>query len=276
VDSKPHWQLLGIDFSSAPGRRKPIWVAQGRLQSGKVQLQDLQPLHTLAEFESLLQRPGPWVGGFDLPLGLPRVFVDALGWGPTLAEAVAAMQSACADRAAWRTFIDRWRATRPAGERLPHRRCDTALPGGACSTSPLQTRYVPVALMLYEGLPRLLAAGLSLPGQHAGDAQRVALEAYPGWLAQQHLGRRSYKNRDDAERRAAREDLLSALAPRLGAPAELRQLMLDDVSGDPLDATLCLLQAASALEQPRWGQPAAVDPLEGWILGALDEPNDGQ
>lgn len=261
-------KLLGVDFSSAPGRRKPIWVARGHQSAGgAVVLESLQALPQMQDFEALLREPGPWVGGFDLPLGLPRVFVNDMGWGPGLDDLVGQLRRSCPDRRRWREHIDAWRATRPAGERLPHRRCDRELPGGAQTTSPLQTRYVPVALMFYEGLPRMLDAGLSLPGQHAGDPSRVALEAYPGWLAQQLIGRRSYKNRDDEERRVARRAMLERLAPCVRMPEPLRQLMLADASGDPLDALLCLLQVAWALEAPRHGQPEDLDPLEGWVLG---------
>ncbi len=43
-------------------------------------------LRGLAEhpsFDSLAQAlaaPGPWVGAFDFPFGLPRELVEALGW----------------------------------------------------------------------------------------------------------------------------------------------------------------------------------------------------
>lgn len=275
MDSKPPAEAVfwGVDFSSAPSRRKPIWWASGRRVAGRLCLEALTPLPRMADFEVLLRRPGPWIGGFDLPLGLPRRFADDQAWGPDAAGLARALRATHADRAAWKRAIDAWRADHPGP--LPHRRCDTLLPAGARSTSPLQTRYVPVALMLYEGLPRLIEAGLSLPGQAQGDAQRVALEAYPGWLARAVLGRRSYKNADDAERRAAREELIDALLAdavglglRCRVPEPLRELMQDDASGDPLDAWLCLLQAAWAAEQPRWGQPGDVDPLEGWIVGA--------
>lgn len=55
----------------------------------------------------------------------------------------------------------------------------------------------PVAFMLHAGVPRLLEAGVVLPGLHepgatatAGNedgttARRVALEAYPGLLARE-------------------------------------------------------------------------------------------
>ncbi len=277
MDSKPLAEALiwGLDFSSAPSRRKPIWQASGAWRGERVQLQALTPIFSLSAFETLLETPGPWVAGFDLPLGLPRCFVDDMGWEGGLPEVMRQLQTRFPDRKAWRDGIDAWRNSQPPGTVLPHRACDLLLPAGARSTSPLQTRYVPVALMLYEGLPRLLASGASLPGQSAGDVQRVALEAYPGWLALRVLGRRSYKNHADAARRAARAELLLALEQdRAGlgfgvnCPIELRQLMLDDASGDPLDALICLMQAAWASRQAQWGQAAEIDPVEGWIVGA--------
>ena len=39
--------LIGVDFSSAPSRRKPVVLALGRLQAGVLQLQDLQTFDTL-------------------------------------------------------------------------------------------------------------------------------------------------------------------------------------------------------------------------------------
>jgi hypothetical protein len=146
----------------------------------------------------------------------------------------------------------------------------------------------PVAYMLHAGLPLLRAAGVHLPGLQPpgqGDACRVALEAYPGMLARAVLGRRSYKSDEPArqtpERRQARMQLLQALesgenplALRLRIDAEeCRSLLLDDGSGDRLDAVICMLQAAWAASRhaqgdPRYGLPADLDPLEGWIVTA--------
>jgi hypothetical protein len=93
---------------------------------------------------------------------------------------------------AFRALVDAWGNTRPAGQRLVHRVADTALPG-LSSTSPLQTRYVPVGFMYYEGFSRLVAAGVHVPGCTRRHA-RVALEGYPGLLAHELIARRSYKN----------------------------------------------------------------------------------
>lgn len=151
----------------------------------------------------------------------------------------------------------------------------------------------PVAFMLHAGLPLLLQAGITLPGLHDGAASnrndvgqpmRVALEAYPGLLAREVLGRRSYKSDDKArqtpERLIARKDLITALEQgqtRLQLHLKLshaqRDALVDDGSGDALDAVLCLMQAAwaqvrFAAGDPLYGLPADLDPLEGWIITA--------
>ena len=137
----------------------------------------------------------------------------------------------------------------------------------------------PVAYMLHAGVPRLVAAGVHLPGLRAGDPSRVALEAYPGLLARELIGQRSYKSDDRAkqtpERLIARKDLIEALEQgrtRLGLRLKLshaqRDELVDDGSGDKLDAVLCLMQAAWADTRADYGQPAGVDPLEGWIVCA--------
>jgi hypothetical protein len=140
--------------------------------------------------------------------------------------------------------------------------------------------------MLHAGVPRLLGVGAYLPGLQAPPAvaSRVALEAYPGLLAREVLGQRSYKSDDKAkqtpERLIARKDLLMALETgqtRLGLRLKLshaqHDALVEDASGDSLDATLCLMQAAWAQQQhaagaPLYGLPTNMDSLEGWIVSA--------
>ncbi|GAB4040011.1 MAG: hypothetical protein Fur0014_10180 [Rubrivivax sp.] len=261
--------LLGVDFTSAPSRRKPITVARGTRAGAVLRLDGVDTLPSHAGFEALLARPGPWLGAFDFPFGLPRAFVDALSLGATVAEVSAAVHARCAARMDFRRLVDAW------GQGLPHRATDRALGEGIASTSPLQTRYVPVGFMWFEGLARLLAAGVSLPGLHAADPDRRALEGYPGALAHALIGRRSYKNSEAPDRLIARKDLVDALeqgraagAPRLKLTHAQRDALVADVSGDRLDAVLCLVQAAGAEAQPALGLPEGVDPVEGWIVGA--------
>jgi len=181
--------LIGVDFSSSPSKRKPITLAQGQLRGQVLLLQGLRLFDTLAGLGDELARPEPWVGGFDFPFGLPRELVLALGW-PT--DWLALMQHYCAlPRAQIRAQFAAFCAARPVGGKFAHRACD--LPAG--SSPSMKWVNPPVAYMLHAGVPLLLQAGALLPGLHAGlhfgDRRRVALEAYPGLLARELLGRRS-------------------------------------------------------------------------------------
>ncbi|MGQ2981532.1 MAG: DUF429 domain-containing protein [Polaromonas sp.] len=270
--------LVGCDFSSAPTRRKPIVLALGSCAGGRVQLSRLLALATLDEFDDWLRQPGPWLGGFDLPFGLPRELVEQLGWPVSWPALIA--HYAALSRADIRQTFAAFCAARPAGGKFAHRATDR--PAG--SSPSMKWVNPPVAWMLHAGVPRQLAAGDHLPGLPAGDPTRVALEAYPGLLAREVLGHRSYKSDDrlkqTPERLIARKDLITALEmgqSRLGLRLKLthaqRDTLVDDASGDCLDAVLCLVQAAWAQTQHAqgaalYGLPAALDPLEGWILTA--------
>ena len=301
--------LLGLDFSCAPSARKPLTLAWGRRAGAVVRLDRVDELLTHDELSALIQPgspalPGGFVMGCDFPFGLPRAFVDALsahGPGdlpdrltppPMVSQAerlILALHRHCGDRAGFQRLVDgwgqSWHPDRPPGPKLLHRPTDQAAPG-VSSTSPLQTRYVPVGKMYFEGMKRLVDADLSLPGLRAGRPDAIALEAYPGLLAHELLGRRSYKTDAQADATAqqarliARMDAVDALEQgrtRLGlrlklSPAQ-RDHLVSDPRGDRLDAVLCLLQAAWAHVQheaghARWGLPDAIDPVEGWILSA--------
>jgi hypothetical protein len=61
------------------------------------------------------------------------------------------------------------------------------------------------------------------------------------------------------------------LGLRLKLSHAQRDALAEDASGDSLDAVLCLVQAAWGWEQQaqgRYGLPADVDPLEGWVVSA--------
>lgn len=276
--------LLGCDFSSSPSPRKPIVLALGHVAQGRVQLRELVRLHTLKAFADWLKQPLAWVGGFDLPFGLPRELVQTLGW-PT--DWQACMQHyAALSRADIRDTLKAFCDARPVGGKFAHRATD--IPAG--SSPSMKWVNPPVAYMLHAGVPLLMQAGVCLPrlhvpaptqGHRAGP--RIALEAYPGLLARELMGNTSYKSDDKArqtpERLIARKQLLQALElgqTRLGLRLKLthaqHDTLVDDASGDSLDAVLCMVQAAWAHRQheagdAHYGLPVC-DPLEGWIVTA--------
>jgi hypothetical protein len=277
--------LLGCDFSSAPNAKKQIVLALGALKSGRVQLLKLKRLTSLTAFADWLQSHPEWLGAFDLPFGLPRELVQVLGWPEDWRACIAHFAQLNRDqiRAEFAAFCN----ARPTGAKFAHRATDLF----AKSSPSMKWVNPPVAFMLHAGVPILMASGAYFPGlqSHQGSEvdkaeSRVALEAYPGLLAREVLGQRSYKaddrKRQTPDRLIARKDLINTLEQgntRLGLRLKLthaqRDALADDATGDALDATLCLMQAAWAQARHiagdvRYGLPADVDPLEGWIITA--------
>lgn len=265
--------VIGVDFSSSPSRRKPIVLAQGETAGGVVRLLGWSTFDRHDALTAWLAQARDWTGGFDFPFGLPRELVEQLGW-PT--EWLALMRHYTGlTRAQIRDTFAAFCDARPPGGKFAHRATDR--PAG--SSPSMKWVNPPVAYMLHAGVPALLAAGVHLPGLHDGDVRRVALEAYPGLLARELLGLRSYKSDDRArqtpERLIARKDLVEALVQgrsRLGVRLRLtsaqRDALVDDASGDTLDAVLCMVQASWAGARPGFGLPAQIDPIEGWIITA--------
>jgi len=271
--------LFGCDFSCAPTARKPIVVAAGEAGAdGRLVLGGLRRFVTLGAWADWLCSEPAWIGGFDFPFGLPRELVEQLRW-PLEWEALM-RHYAGLSRAEIRATFAAFCAARPVGGKFAHRATDA--PAG--SSTSMKWVNPPVAFMLHAGVPPLLEAGARMPGLHAGrNPDRVALEAYPGLLARELIGRRSYKSDEAAkqtpERLAARTDLLAALeagSSRLGLKLALdaaqRAELLGDARGDHLDAVLCLVQAAwsaarASTPGPGYGLPH-FDPVEGWIVTA--------
>jgi hypothetical protein len=268
------FELVGVDFSCAPNRAKPIVAAHGRWRGGALEFERWSHCEDWLAFDRLLRRPGPWLGGFDLPFGLPRELVVALGW-PT--DWLGAMHCFCAtERSRLRDRFKAFCAARPAGAKFAHRATDR--PAG--SSPSMKWVNPPVAWMMHAGIPRLLSAGVSLPGLHWRSGNRLAFEAYPGLVARAVTAHRSYKSDDrrliaDPNRRLARQAIVHAL--ERGEVAQLAPLALgrrarddalNDGRGDRLDALLCLAQAGWALQRPDFGLPPELDRLEGWIIGA--------
>lgn len=275
--------LIGCDFSSSPNKRKPIVVAFGAMQRGVVKLDRLEKFETLDAFQTFLNAPTPFgakcVGGFDLPFGLPREWIEHMKWPSSWSDVMSLYASY--SREELRHFFKAFCDSRPTGSKFAHRATD--LPAG--SSSSMKWVNPPVAWMMHAGVPLLRAAQWTLPAMCNGHPDRVALEAYPGLLAREIVKQRSYKSDDKSkqtqDRWLARKDILHALdlgQTRLGLRLKLSAAQHDslllDGSGDSLDAVLCLVQAAWANQQHELGTGSGLyglpefDPLEGWIVTA--------
>ena len=171
--------LAGCDFSSSPGPRKPIVMATGRLDRGRVQLLGLERLPSLQAYAQWLAQPQAWVGGFDLPFGLPRELVEHLGWPLDWLGCMRHYASLSRQEIAqtFAAFCD----SRPVGGKFAHRATDRP----AASSPSMKWINPPVAYMLHAGVPPLIDAGVHLPGLHSAQAARRVAPPPPigrsGW-----------------------------------------------------------------------------------------------
>ena len=263
-------RILGIDFTSNPSRRKPITCLNCTLQDGTLYAGELEEWSDFAAFETALQQPGPWIAGIDFPFGQSRRFIKTIGWPSDWQGYIS--HAASLGRQEFRDTLDAYKKPRADGDKEHRRNTDIA----ASSISPQKLYGVPVGLMFFEGAQRLVTSGVTVPHMQAGDPDRIVVEAYPGVLVRQFIGRRSYKN-DTRKKQTqalheARVGLFRSLhssgfKDRYGLNIEAPGTLCDDPGGDHLDALLCAIQAAWAWgnQEARFGAPDHVDTLEGWI-----------
>ena len=150
----------------------------------------------------------------------------------------------------------------PAGDKQ-HFRIDDRW---ANSQSPQKLHFVPVGKMFFQGAPRLIKSGVTIPGLQQGDPDRIVVEAYPGVLARYLIGKRPYKaeskkghtaEKHEARRAILREIESGALNDHYGLTVTAPSSLADDPTGDHLDALLCAIQAAWAwtMRDRKFGEP---------------------
>lgn len=263
-------RVYGVDFTSAPSRRKPVCVAACQLDGSRLHFERLERIASFPAFDASLRTPGPWIAGFDFPFTQSRTFLRNMGWPADWSRY--ADHLGTLDRQGFRAALEGYKADRAPGDR-EHAR---GFEAGSGAVSPQKLYGVPVALMQFEGVPRLARAKLHLPGLHDGDPTRVAVEAYPGVAARALIGRTPYKNdqasKQTPEQAAARALLLERLTGeeghrRFGLHIAAPGWLSDDSGADALDALLCAVQAAWAARLMRDdpARLARLDLSEGWI-----------
>ncbi len=241
-------RIFGIDFTSAPSRRKPISCAVCDLQGTLLRVRSSLELPTFADFEAFLQTPGSWLAACDFPFAQPGKLLTNLGWPTHWEEYIAAI--AALGKAEFEAALLRYCSGRPAGDKHHLRTTDRY--AGACS--PMMLQRVPVGKMFFQGAPRLLAAGASVLPCRPTRADRSVVEGYPALVARKWIKRRGYKSderaKQSADRAEARRAIVSALdSTQLGEryglalelPGSMRAALIGDATGDTLDAVLSVV-----------------------------------
>lgn len=272
--------IYGVDFTSAPTKRKPITCARCYLAAAALSLEQIEFFTDFSQFEQFLRRAGPWVAGLDFPFGQPRRLVEALNW-PQPWHAYVRMLSD------WRmgdfiACLDAYRNQQPSGDKHHKRAADT-LSGGI---SPMMLYGVPVGKMFFRGAPRLLNAGVRIVPCHPLADTRVVIEAYPALVASIWADgpyKSDTKSKQTVEKAYQRQKIVHGILTELSAhyhitlnmSAHQEQSLIDDPSGDRLDAVLAAIQAAWGSSRENFGISPDADPLEGWISDpALLQSND--
>lgn len=268
-------KIIGVDFTSAPRKSKPITVCVAERSQGILRVSSLTELTSFQAFDVLLQQQGPWIAGMDFPFAQSRILLKGLGWPLDWPDYV--RRFAALSRNDFVALLEQYKSNRPAGDREHRRKTDML----ARSISPQKLYGVPVAKMFYEGATRLLRSGVNIPLLRPNDDPRVVIEAYPALVARRFVGSRSYKNdrpaKQSAQQRGAREAILNGVLTMkphedfelsVELPKRLHERLLDDPTADSLDALLCTLPAAWAWGHrgQGFGFPQDADPTEGWIV----------
>ena len=262
--------VYGIDFTSKPGKGKPITCRHCRLEGDVLRALAPSALTSFADFEAALRQPGPWIAGMDFPFGQARRFVVDVRWPPAWKDYVRHAEKL--GKVGFEEVLNAYRKKQPYGDK-EHQRCTDRLAG---ALSPQKLYFTPVGKMFFQGAPRLLQAGVWIPHLQAGDRERVVVEAYPGVLAHAVTGegyKSDNKKKQTADQRAARKKILKALTSgalsnRYGVTVAADDpALVDDSTGDSLDALLCAVQAAWAWRNQSWlfQGAAGIAAREGWI-----------
>ncbi len=276
LDGLESMKIIGIDFTSRPTKFKPLTCTLCDFDDGVLRIKKLLEWPSFKQFEDFLFSSGPWVAGIDFPFGQSRKFIRNMNWPRNWSDYVRLISEL--DRNEFKQILNAYRKCRPYGDKEHKRATDIA----AGSISPQKVYGVPVGLMFFEGAPRLLRAGVKLPGIVDGATNRLVFEAYPGVLARRLIGRRSYKQDDrrkqTTDQAEARSEILGKVLGRslmndFGFSIKIDMIYSDnnDTTGDRLDAILCAIQAAWAWgkRDSGFGKPYSLDNVEGWIADPL-------
>lgn len=265
--------IFGIDFTSAPTKKKAITCAHCWFEGEILMLKNEMQWTSFVEFEAFLRHDGEWIVGIDFPFGQPRRFIENIGWPNVWVDYT--RYATNLGKQGFKDALSAYRSTRQKGDKQHLRETDRRSGG----VSPMMLYGVPVGLMYFEGAQRLLESPASvLPMKHS-DPDRIIVEAYPGVVVKNLMGNKdNYKDEKNKSQSDRFRDKRNAILRILSKPENpygfsilADKALVDDTTGDRLDALLCAVQAAWAWQRKddNFGIPESVDVLEGWIPGPI-------
>lgn len=274
TSSLPSASIIGIDVTSAPSKKKPITVAVGHCQDTTLVISQIRAFASSDTFDQFSFEASAATIGIDSPFGMPRRLIENLGWPGNWCEYVRLVGRR--ERSEWAALLESYRTPRAVGDKEHKRVCDSV----ANSQSPMKMFGTPVGRMFHYIAPRLARLPWNIPLLRPSNHATTAVESYPALVVKSATGSPgNYKHDSPAKQTKAHRLRRIEVAAYLQSvecqatyqysvrvdPASL-DTMIDDASGDSLDAVLCAVQAAWAAGRPDYGIPSTADPLEGWIV----------
>lgn len=266
-------KVYGLDFTSAPSRRKSITCADCTLENGFLHLNELKHMETFEKFDEFLAIGTEWIAGMDFPFGQPRKLISNMGWPLSWKDYVGVIDKMGKQK--FEYTLKEYRQPRLKGDK--HHFRDTDMIAKSCS--PMMLFGVPVGKMFFQGAPRLLKSGVSVLPCHKNGSKKIVVEAYPKLVAKKLISKPHYKNdtkKKQTQLKNARQEIVKKLKSGCirfyyGFDVTLNEdfvaKIIDDPTGDCLDALLCAIQAGWAHEHRElgYGIPEGFE-LEGWIV----------
>lgn len=265
-------KIYGIDFTSAPSKKKGITSAECEFDKGLIRVNNIANWPNFELFERFLKEDGTWIAGIDFPFGQPRKLIKNLDWLQDWEKYVDLIDKK--GKEWFENILTDYKKYRPYGDKEHLRFTDKK----ANSFSPMKLYRPPVGKMFFQGAPRILKCGASILPFLDRNNNKIIIEAYPNLVARTLIGRRGYKN-DTLERRKNRENIFTKLITpeneieyNYGFNINLSQIETEDLitelTADKIDAIFCAIQAAWAYtrKSENYGIPIDCDKLEGWIV----------
>jgi GTP pyrophosphokinase len=247
-----------------------MYTVSGRFEGDDLHLTEFKAFETMA-LDSILNEPGPWVLGLDVPFSLPNEFVAAQGWPGEWAGYVATIGAMTpGDLTA---VISAFRQVRAEGMKEPRRPTDIR----AGALSPLKVANPPLLRMFQAAAPILAASACDVVPFRNQGRDRVVVEVYPKLVAKRLRDTR-YKTRSgDASTRTVRREMLEAICAgdltgefgfRVHVGESVAAIAVANQSGDAIDSVFSAIEAAWVFRnrEQHWGIPDDGRATEGWIV----------